>query len=631
MRKRLTVVWMVAAALTVVGTAVAEGPEDERRGRRVLIIDEGGPTRPAFVAFVQGFRAALAEVAQSSYEVYVENLDLFRLGRSGENSERTASWLLEKYRNASFDAVVTTGPVTRDFVIANRANFAAGAAFVDLKRPGDPPLENLPPAYTFVLAKPHVAESIRLGQRLFPASKRVAVVAQSTPHPQMVAAGLDEARQTTAELGIELVPLVDLSLADLRARLRALPADSVVIYIGYWYDDPKGIPLVPATVLETLCRDTTAPVFGVLNTYMGRGIVGGVCIDAQELGATAARLAVASQTGSMPEPQPAPPAVLLDRRALDRFKVPESRLPSGATILFDVPRFWDRYWPQAVAAICLLALQAVLIATLVNQLRRRQQAERLVDEQRTLITHAGRISTLGQFAAALAHELGQPLGAILNNLEAAEMLLREDSSQHAAELREILRDIAADDRRAGDVLDRIRAMVRRQPFRLTAVDVTELFRGTIALARARMASDRIDLSTDCPPRLPLIAGDEILLQQAILNLVSNSADAIHALSKASPAGPGSPSAAPRITLAARQEGELVELAVLDTGGGLPEEVARVAFEPFATTKADGLGVGMSIVRSIVELHDGKLELSNDAGHGLAVRMRLPVWTNKEES
>lgn len=71
--------------------------------------------------------------------------------------------------------------------------------------------------------------------------------------------------------------------------------------------------------------------------------------------------------------------------------------------------------------------------------------------------------------------------------------------------------------------------------------------------------------------------------------------------------------------------------MLDTGGGLPEEVARVAFEPFATTKADGLGVGMSIVRSIVELHDGKLELSNDAGHGLAVRMRLPVWTNKGES
>jgi signal transduction histidine kinase len=71
--------------------------------------------------------------------------------------------------------------------------------------------------------------------------------------------------------------------------------------------------------------------------------------------------------------------------------------------------------------------------------------------------------------------------------------------------------------------------------------------------------------------------------------------------------------------------------VLDTGGGLPEEVARVVFEAFATTKADGLGVGMSIVRSIVEMHDGNLELSNDPGHGLAVRMRLPVWTNKEES
>ena len=626
LRTSLLVVGIVASALTAVGVHAAEGPVVERQVRRVLILDQEGSTRPAFVEFVQGFRAALAEAAEDGYEVFVENLDLMRLGRLGGDLQRATGWLLEKYSDAPFDVIVSTSAVTRDFVLANRAAFAPEATLVAVNRPGELPVAGPPPASTFVATGATLAETIELGLRLFPASRRIALVGQSRPHPRLLEVSLDEARRAAAEQGVAFVPLLDLPLADLRARLRELPADSIVVYLGFWKDEPSGMTHVPATVLETLVRDTTAPIFGVIDTYLGRGIVGGVCTDAKAVGAAAARLAVASQTGPLPGPVTVPPAVLLDRRALDRFGVPDSRLPPGSRIAFDEPGFWDRYWPQALAAGSLLVVEALLITALINQLRRRRRAERLVDEQRALIIHAGRVSTLGQFAASLAHELGQPLGAILNNLEAAEMLLRDDTCQHAAELREIIGDIAADDQRAGAVLERLRAMVRRQPFSRAAVDAAGLFRGTLALAGPRLAADRIDVSIDCPPGLPPIAGDETLLQQAILNLVSNSADAIRSSPAAIPGRPGSPPVVGRITLAARRDGETVELTVTDTGGGLSEAVADDAMEPFATTKESGLGMGLPIVRSIIEQHDGRLQLANDPGLGLAVRIWLPAWT-----
>jgi len=625
MRTSLLVVGIVAAALTAVGVCAAGG-DAERHVRRVLIIDQEGPTRPAFVEFVQSFRAVLAETAEDGYEVFVENLDLMRLGRLGGDVRRATGWLLEKYSDAPFDVIVTTSAVTRDFVVASRAEFAPEATLVAVNRPGELSAVTPPPASTFVASGATIAETIELGLRLFPSSRRIAMVGQSRPHPRLLEVSLDEARRSAAERRVELVPLTDLPLADLRARLRALPADSIVVYLGFWKDEPSGMTHVPAAVLETLCRDASAPIFGVIDTYLGRGIVGGVCTDAEAVGAAAARLAVASQTGPLPEPVTVPPAILLDRRVLDRFGIPDSRLPPGSRIAFDEPRFWDRYWPQILAAGSVLVLEALLITALINQLRRRRRAERLVDEQRALIIHAGRVSTLGQFAASLAHELGQPLGAILNNLEAAEMLLRDDTCRHAAELREILGDIAADDQRAGAVLDRLRAMVRRQPFARDAVDVAGLFRGTLALAGPRLAADRIDVSIDYPPGLPPIAGDETLLQQAILNLVSNSADAIRSEPAATLGRPGSPSNIGRIMLAARRDGETIELTVTDTGAGLPEALGDEVLEPFATTKEAGLGMGLPIVRSIVEQHDGTMRLENEVGRGLAVRIWLPAWT-----
>lgn len=610
-------VGLAANAAAPSGPASAAPPPT---AERVLVIDQEGQTRPAFVQFMEGLRAGLAE-SPVRHEVFIENLDLARLDRSADDPERAAGWLFEKYSDWAFDVIVPTSGVTRDFVLANRERLSPGARLVALERPGDPPpAGDRPRDYTFATTASTTGDTIALACELFPQTKRIALVSQSGPHPALLAVQVEQARAVTARKALEFVPLIDLPLADVRQRLREMPADSAAVFGGYWRDE-LGRMQVPAEVLESLCRNAHVPFFGIGDTYVGRGVVGGVCADTRALGEAVGRLVVASRNGPLPPPVTVPPVCLLDDRVLARFGVPATRLPAGSRILFREPRIWDRYWPQILAGAAVVALEAALIAALVAQSRLRHRAERIVGEQRDQIAHAGRVSMLGQLAASLAHELGQPLGAILNNVEAATLLLRDERSTNAAELREIMADIAADDARAGAVLDRIRAMVRRQRFAVEPVDVPDLIRGVLALVEPGLAADRIQIGVFCDPGLPRVAGDAILLQQALLNLVGNSADAIR-MSKEARREPGA------ITLRARRDGDAVELAVIDNGGGLGETMLETALEPFETTKQDGLGMGLPIVRAIAEQHEGTLRLDNAPGQGLTARLRVPTWRER---
>jgi len=597
--------------------APAADPPLAPAAERVLVIDQEGQTRPAFVQFMDGLRAGLAQ-GPGRCDVFIENLDLARLDRSADDPERAAGWLVQKYSDWSFDVIVPTSEVTRDFVLANRERLSPAARIVALERPGDRPASRDHAGdYTFATTDSTMGATVELACRLFPELRRVALVSQSGPHPGLLAIQMEQVRTVAKQKGIEFLPLVDLPLAELRLRLRELPPDSAAVFGGYWKDE-NGRAWVPADVLESLCRDAPVPFFGIGDTYVGRGIVGGMCTDTRALGEATGRLVVASRDGPLPEPVRVPPVCLLDERVLARFSIPVANLPAGSKLLFREPRIWDRYWPLIVGGAAALALQAGLIAALVAQSRLRRRAERTVGEQRDQIAHAGRVSMLGQLAASLAHELGQPLGAILNNVEAATLLLRDDRSANAAELRAIIADIAADDERAGAVLDRIRAMVRRQRFTIGPVEVPGLIRGMLALAGPGLAADRVGITVHCDPDLPPVAGDEILLQQALLNLVANAADAI----RASAADRGQPGA---ITIRARRDGDSVELAVIDNGGGIADDMLGVVLEPFETTKKDGLGMGLPIVRAIAEQHEGTLRLESDPGRGLTVRLRVPAW------
>jgi C4-dicarboxylate-specific signal transduction histidine kinase len=244
----------------------------------------------------------------------------------------------------------------------------------------------------------------------------------------------------------------------------------------------------------------------------------------------------------------------------------------------------------------------------------RKQFEGDLQKHRSALGHTQRVFALGQLAAALAHELNQPLGAILRNAEAGELFLRQDSPD-LEELREIFVDIQRDDQRAAAVIDRMRALLRYREIRFEVIAPQELFRQVADLLKTEMQARGAALRITVPSKFPGVRGDRVQLQQVLVNLLLNSLDALDARQD----GPRQMEIS-----AAQMEGGLVEFAVKDTGIGIDHDQSRDLFEPFVTTKSEGTGIGLAISKTIVEAHGGRIRAENHPGGGACFRFTLPV-------
>ena len=243
-----------------------------------------------------------------------------------------------------------------------------------------------------------------------------------------------------------------------------------------------------------------------------------------------------------------------------------------------------------------------------------KEAAAEADELRRELAHAGRVTMLGQLASALAHELSQPLGAILRNAEAAEIMLQRPSPD-IGELRAIMADIHKDDRRAGELIERLRELLKRRQMNFQPLAVEALVDDVIALVRPDAAARHVTLQCATCPGLPQVPGDRVHMSQVLINLIINAVDATVE------AG-----ADRRYVVIEAQPGtnRSVEVAVTDSGPGiLPERMDRI-FDPFFTTKPDGMGMGLSVSRTIVEAHGGRLWAENGAAGGATFRFTLPV-------
>jgi signal transduction histidine kinase len=249
-----------------------------------------------------------------------------------------------------------------------------------------------------------------------------------------------------------------------------------------------------------------------------------------------------------------------------------------------------------------------VLRDVTDQLRTQQELEEL---QRNL-AHTDRVTTLGQLASTLTHELRQPQAAILANVEAAKMLLR-DPNPDLQDLREILEDIHRDHTRAGEVIDRLRAMMKRRPMEFQPVAVDSLVLDVISLLRSEAATRGIGLTTEIDHGPLVVPGDRVHLTQVLINLILNAMDAVS----------GAPRARQRVIVQAHAaDNEWIEVAVADCGTGVSPEVMKKIFEPFFTTKVSGMGMGLAISRTIVEAHGGRLQAENNTEGGATFRLTL---------
>lgn len=240
-----------------------------------------------------------------------------------------------------------------------------------------------------------------------------------------------------------------------------------------------------------------------------------------------------------------------------------------------------------------------------------QESRRLQDE----LFHAGRVSTMGELAGTLAHEINQPLSAIMSNAQAACRYLAAPTPD-VDELKAILNDIVKEDARAGEVINRLRAFLKKEKMEFEPLDLNAVFREVVTLLHSDAARRGTTFSLKLDPRLPAVQGDKIQLQQVALNIVLNAFEGMQAC----------PDAERGVLIRTWRQEARILAAVTDSGNGIPAGETEKIFKAFYTTKPQGLGMGLSICRSIITSHQGRLWAENNPNRGATFYISLPAAT-----
>jgi signal transduction histidine kinase len=261
--------------------------------------------------------------------------------------------------------------------------------------------------------------------------------------------------------------------------------------------------------------------------------------------------------------------------------------------------------------LALLSVVGAFASALWLERRRRHRAEARTRRYLTTVAHLDRRAVMGRLTASLAHELRQPLSAILLNSQAARIMLESDMPR-VTDLLEIVEDIRKDDERAAGIIARVRTMLGQHGSDEGPVDIVDLTRETVSLVANDAGARGIDVRLDAPDAPLFTIGDRIHLQQALLNLLLNALDAMA----------DTPPDDRRLSVVVAPAGATIDVAVRDRGTGFTLDETRL-FEPFFTTKPDGMGMGLFIARGIVDAHGGRISAVSHAPHGSTFRLQLP--------
>jgi two-component system sensor kinase FixL len=259
--------------------------------------------------------------------------------------------------------------------------------------------------------------------------------------------------------------------------------------------------------------------------------------------------------------------------------------------------------------------QAVRMQGVSLDITERKQAELEAQRHRGEMAHLLRVANLGELSSSLAHELRQPLSAIMSNAQAAQMFLSHDTCDLQV-IREILRDIVTDNERAAEVINRLRALLKKGEFRPQPLLINELIQSVLKLLHHELMARSLRVVLNLGPGLPPVRGDRVQLQQVLINLILNAADAMSQTT-----GRGR-----ILTLRTHSiEAGAVTISVADTGTGIPAGCEEKIFESYYTTKLQGLGLGLSLSRSIVLAHGGYMWAEKQVSPGATIHFTVPNW------
>jgi signal transduction histidine kinase len=602
--------------LAACGLASAQAPADDSAPHwRIVLIRSWDSQYPVNVMREQALRQALLENAPRVIDIFPEEIDPLRFPAGLERE--LVALLEQKYRETRIDAVVASGLEPLHFATKHRDRLWPGAAIV-FNGVVDGMLEGWkrPPRVTGVTMQLDVEGTLDLGLALVPDAKRVYLVAGNAPFDRMYLELATKAVRASRR-PLEPHPLVGLSRRETMERLAAVEPGSLVLYLTILRDADGQVSGPGAPFIARLAQASAAPMLSAVHTQFGRGPLGGSSarfdLHGQAAGLLVRRILDGADPDAIAIRADPRPFCQVDWNGLARWKLAPRDVPSRCEIVNAPASPWKAYFWPLVALVSIILLQAGLLWALALQSRQRRRAEGMLALRSAEMAQVARVSTMGALTASIAHEINQPMGAILSNAEAA-LLMLDQGTLTPEKLRAILTDIRDEDVRASEVIRKLRSMLAHSEWKPQALELNAEVAEALSHVALDAARRGVRISPRFDSRVPAVMGDSVQLQQVIINLVLNAMDAA--------APPSGDPAEVRVETHARPDG--AEIAVLDRGPGVPPERADHVFHFPFTTKKDGMGFGLSIVRTIVEMHRGRVSFEANVPRGAIFRVWLPA-------
>jgi signal transduction histidine kinase len=578
--------------------------------RSVLILDQTTSFRPWPTAIIAGMRSVLDRNAGSPIALYVEHLDLHRFSGS-EYQDNLRRYFSEKYRDRPIGVIATIGPRALEYGMRLRASLWPTVPVVFAAVPEEL-APNPPPGVTGTTVQMNLANLIKASRMLDPNLKRFAIVGDrldAHPHYYPYSKELPRFSQE-----LEFIDLTGLPIRKVRERAATLPDHTTILYIGI-NADSEGM-YVGAEVLPLIAETANRPIVVDAETYFGTGATGGLIMSPEQIGRAAGRLVQRILQGENPSNIPVirgdPLKPVFDWRQLQKWNIGEDRLPPGSDVRFRQPSAWQQYRSHILAASALFLFQFGLIILLLGEHRRRHSAEIATRNTMSQLAQVNRLATAGELSASIAHEVNQPLTGIVTKANAALRWLAGDKPD-LEKARTALTQIVSAGHRASSIVMSVRSMLRKDTQAKSPVDINRLIWTVLGLVWIDLRKHQIELDTKLNEQLPSVRGNEVQLQQVILNLITNAIESMQAVEH-------------RVL---RVRSELdgldgVHVSIEDAGIGIDQSNLDSVFKPMFTTKTTGMGMGLAICRSIIESHGGRIWISPGIEKGSIFHFSLPA-------
>jgi signal transduction histidine kinase len=617
---------IICALMLLLVFAPAFGAHGSLPQKRVFLLYSQEKADAAHELTDQGIRAVFRSNKLFDVKLFTEYLDLARFS-GASHTHAVAEYLRRKYAASKIDAIISVYPAALDFLMREEGKLFPGVPIVacEITRTSAEKLDRSSwrRFTTGVILGDNAASVLESALRLKPGTKRVALVAGTAPNDAYSEMIFRNALKPYAGK-LDLIDLTKLPMQKILARAGSLPPDTVVPYSSI-FRDGTGQSFVPRESLSLVSRAANAPVFGLYETQLGFGIVGGRLVSFEQQGREAAALALRIMGGESPASIPfggeQAYVNLYDWRELTRWGISEKVLPPGSIVKFKPPSIWEEHKGPILGGLFFIIIETLLIIGLLVNLHKRKQAEKEARQRRDELAHVTRVATMGELTSSLAHELNQPLTAIRNYANAAQRFLSQGEPD-LSKTREALEGIIRDDRRAAEVIGRVRGLLKKEEPRYRPVHMNNVIQEILAFIRNDSVLEGLSIETELAPELSAVAGDRVQLQQVLLNLMLNAVDAMNKVK---------PDLRKLVIKTENEESRGVKISVRDFGSGIDEAHRDKLFESFYTTKPTGMGMGLAISQRIIHAHGGSIQAENNPDVGATFYFTLPTTTESKGS